>query len=100
MDRLAEAAFCARRVARILGLPPEKVHDICVPGLGSCGRNDAGDAGIDAALLSKAAGRPVRVQGMRWEGHGWDPKGRTGLDSPYPRRARQRWRGDQLRARE
>jgi nicotinate dehydrogenase subunit B len=25
--------------------------------------------------LSKAAGRPVRVQGMRCEGHGWDPKG-------------------------
>ena len=20
-------------------------------------------------------GRPVRVQGMRYEGHGWDPKG-------------------------
>jgi hypothetical protein len=26
-------------------------------------------------LLSKAVGRPVRVQGMRYEGHGWDPKG-------------------------
>jgi nicotinate dehydrogenase subunit B len=51
------------------------VHGIWVPGPGSYGRNDAGDAGIDAALLSKAVGRPVRVQGMRWEGHGWDPKG-------------------------
>jgi hypothetical protein len=27
----------------------------------------ARDAGIDAALLSKAVGRPVRVQGMRFE---------------------------------
>jgi nicotinate dehydrogenase subunit B len=44
-------------------------------GPGSYGRNDAGDAGIDTALLSKAVGRPVRVQGMRYEGHGWDPKG-------------------------
>src|SRR5271166_2516139 len=61
--------------ARVLGLPPDKVHGIWVPGPGSYGRNDAGDAGIDAALLSKAVGRPVRVQGMRWEGHGWDPKG-------------------------
>jgi nicotinate dehydrogenase subunit B len=26
-------------------------------------------------LLSKAVGRPVRVQGMRYEGHAWDPKG-------------------------
>jgi nicotinate dehydrogenase subunit B len=42
---------------------------------GSHGGNDAGDAGTDAALLSKAVGRLVRVQGMRWEGHGWDPKG-------------------------
>jgi nicotinate dehydrogenase subunit B len=46
-----------------------------VPGPGSYRRNDAGDAGIDAALLSKAVGRSVRVQGMRYEGHGWDPKG-------------------------
>jgi hypothetical protein len=62
-------------VARALGLAQDKAHGIWVPGPGSYGRNDAGDAGIDAALLSKALGRPVRVQGMRWEGHGWDPKG-------------------------
>jgi nicotinate dehydrogenase subunit B len=67
--------FARDGVAHILGLPEEKVHGIWVPGPGSYGRNDAGDAGIDAALLSKAVGRPVRVQGMRWEGHGWDPKG-------------------------
>jgi CO/xanthine dehydrogenase Mo-binding subunit len=67
--------FARDGVAGILGLPPEKVHGIWVPGPGSYGRNDAGDAGIDAALLSKAVGRPVRVQGMRYEGHGWDPKG-------------------------
>ena len=35
----------------------------------------AKDAGIGAVLLSKAVGRPVRVQGMRYEGHAWDPKG-------------------------
>jgi nicotinate dehydrogenase subunit B len=67
--------FARDGVARILGLPEEEVHGIWVPGPGSYGRNDAGDAGIDAALLSKAVGRPVRVQGMRFEGHGWDPKG-------------------------
>jgi nicotinate dehydrogenase subunit B len=79
--------FARDGVARALGFPPEKVHGIWVPGPGSYGRNDAGDAGIDAALLSKAVGRPVRVQGMRYEGHGWDPKGpasihraRTALD--------------------
>ena len=51
------------------------MHGSWVPGPGSCGRNDAGDAGIDAAMLSDAVGRLVRVQGMRYEGHGWDPKG-------------------------
>jgi len=67
--------FARDGVARVLGLAQDKVHGIWVPGPGSYGRNDAGDAGIDAALLSKAVGRPVRVQGMRYEGHGWDPKG-------------------------
>jgi nicotinate dehydrogenase subunit B len=59
----------------VLGLPQEKVHGIWVPGPGSYGRNDADDTVSDAALLSKAIGHPVRVQGMRHEGHGWDPKG-------------------------
>ena len=37
-------------------------------GPGSYGRNDSGDAVMDAAVLSKAVGKPVRVQGMRYEG--------------------------------
>jgi CO/xanthine dehydrogenase Mo-binding subunit len=48
---------------------------IWVPGPGSYGRNDAGDAALDAAMLSKLSGRPVRVQGMRNDGIAWDPKG-------------------------
>lgn len=62
-------------VAKLLGLPAEAVRAIWVPGPGSYGRNDAGDAGQDAAWLSKRLGRPVRVQYMRHEGTGWDPKG-------------------------
>ena len=75
-------------VAKLVGLPVEKVRAIWVPGPGSYGRNDAGDAVMDAALLSKLAGKPVRVQYMRSEGTGWDPKGpacvylgRAGLDA-------------------
>jgi len=67
--------FARDGVAGILGLPPERVHGIWVPGPGSYGRNDAGDAALDAAVLAKELRRPVRVQGMRHEGHGWDPKG-------------------------
>lgn len=67
--------YTAEGVAKILNRPLDKVHAIWVPGPGSYGRNDAGDAAIDAAVLSQLAGRPVRLQGMRYEGHGWDPKG-------------------------
>ncbi len=62
-------------VARLLNLPREKVHAIWMQGPGSYGRNDAGDAAMDAALLSRELGRPVRVQYSREEGHAWDAKG-------------------------
>jgi nicotinate dehydrogenase subunit B len=67
--------FTQLGVATLLGVPPEKVRAVWVPGPGSYGRNDAGDAAMDAALLSKLTGKPVRVQGMRQDGIAWDPKG-------------------------
>ncbi|MGB7541621.1 MAG: molybdopterin cofactor-binding domain-containing protein [Burkholderiales bacterium] len=67
--------FSQLGVAKILDMPPGQVHVIWVPGPGSYGRNDAGDAAIDAALLSRLTGKPVRVQGMRRDGIAWDPKG-------------------------
>jgi nicotinate dehydrogenase subunit B len=71
--------FVRDGVAATLGMKPETVHAIWVAGPGSYGRNDAGDAAIDAALLSRAVGKPVRLQGMRSDGHGWDPKGPASL---------------------
>lgn len=62
-------------VAALLGLDPEKVICYSMIGPGSYGRNDSGDVVMDAAVLSRAVGKPVRVQSMRHEGHGWDPKG-------------------------
>ncbi|HEY6239879.1 MAG TPA: molybdopterin cofactor-binding domain-containing protein [Burkholderiales bacterium] len=67
--------FVQGGVATLLGLAPEKVRVVWIPGPGSYGRNDAGDAALDAAMLSKLTGRPVRVQGMRQDGIAWDPKG-------------------------
>ena len=74
--------------ARICGMPPEKVRTTWVAGPGSYGRNDAGDAAVDAALVSKLTGKPVRMQYMRHDGTAWDPKGpavvysaRAGLDA-------------------
>jgi CO/xanthine dehydrogenase Mo-binding subunit len=67
--------FVRDGVAATLGVPAEKVRGIWVPGPGSYGRNDAGDAAADAALLAKAVGRPVRLQYTREQGTAWDPKG-------------------------
>ncbi len=67
--------FTRDGVAAILGMKPEQVHGIWIPGPGCYGRNDAGDAAMDAALLAKAVGKPVRLQYMRDQGTGWDPKG-------------------------
>ena len=61
--------------ATIFGLPPEKVRLIYLDGAGCYGMNGHEDAAADAALLSRATGRPVRVQWMREDEHGFDPKG-------------------------
>ncbi len=61
--------------ARVLGLERERVRVIYMDGAGSYGPNGADDAAIEAALLSRAVGRPVRVQWSRQEEHGLDTKG-------------------------
>jgi nicotinate dehydrogenase subunit B len=67
--------FVRDGIAATLGLPVDKVDCIWVVGPGSYGRNDADDCAMDAAVLTKAVGRPVRLQYMREQGTGWDPKG-------------------------
>jgi CO/xanthine dehydrogenase Mo-binding subunit len=76
----------ARGAAALLNLG--YVRGIWMPGPGSYGRSDAGDGAMDAVILSRAVGAPVRVQWMRNEGHAWDPKSpasvitcRAGLDA-------------------
>ena len=61
--------------ARFLRLPKEKVRLIYLEGSGCYGMNGHEDAAADAAILSQAVGRPVRVQWSRADEHGWDPKG-------------------------
>ena len=63
------------QVAALLALPKEKVRLIYVEGAGCYGRNGHEDATADAAVISQALGKPVRVQWMRHDEHGWDPKG-------------------------
>jgi CO/xanthine dehydrogenase Mo-binding subunit len=63
------------RLGRLLGLPADRVRVIYLDGSGCYGMNGHDDAAADAALLSRAVGRPVRVQWTREDEHGWDPKG-------------------------
>ena len=76
-------------IAELLGMREENVRVIHREGAGCYGHNGADDAAADAALIAAALpGRPVRVQWMREQEHGWEPYGtamttrmRGGVDS-------------------
>lgn len=61
-------------LAQLAGLPVEKVHVIHVEGAGSYGQNGSDDAAADAAILSQAVSRPVRLQWSRQDEFVWEPK--------------------------
>jgi CO/xanthine dehydrogenase Mo-binding subunit len=70
-----------------LGLPLENVRVVYVRGSGCYGLNGADAVSFDAALLSQAAGKPVRVQLSRQDEMAWENFGsacvieqRAGLD--------------------
>ncbi len=74
--------------AMVLGLPPEKVRVVFRMGSGCYGLNGAEAVSYDAALLSQAAGKPVRVQLTRKDEMAWENYGsafvidqRVGLDA-------------------
>jgi CO/xanthine dehydrogenase Mo-binding subunit len=63
-------------IAMLLGTRPEDVRVVYVQGSGCYGINGADTVSYDAALLSQAVGRPVRVQltrrdEMAWENYGF-----------------------------
>ena len=62
-------------LVKLFGLPADGTRVIFLPGAGSYGGNGNDDVAADAVLLSKIVGLPVRVQWMRHDEHGWDPKG-------------------------
>jgi nicotinate dehydrogenase subunit B len=61
--------------ARFLGLDPKNVRLVYLDGAGCYGMNGHEDAAADAAIMSQAVGKPVRLQWMREDEHGLDPKG-------------------------
>ena len=64
-----------KQIAHMLDMKPEDVRCVYIEGAGCYGRNGHEDAAADAALLAKESEFPVRVQWMREDEHGWDPKG-------------------------
>lgn len=74
--------------ARVLGFKDQQVHVIYKEGSGCYGLNGADTSSIDAVLMSRAVGAPVRVQWMRDDEHVWEHYGtpmvmtaRAGLDA-------------------
>ena len=75
-------------LAEVLGLPVNKVRVQYVEGSGTFGRSCYEDCAQAAAVMSQAVGKPVRVQFMRSDEHGWDDYGpahladvRAGIDA-------------------
>ncbi|MGI9153527.1 MAG: molybdopterin cofactor-binding domain-containing protein, partial [Rubrivivax sp.] len=66
-------------LALLTGLPDTAVDVVRLEAAGCYGRNGADDVTADAALLSRAVGRPVRVQLTREQEHQWEPKGAAQL---------------------
>ena len=72
----SQGTFRTRQnVAALLKLPEKNVRVIYREGSGCYGRLSADDVPQDAAVMSRAVGKPVRVQWMRDDEHGWESKG-------------------------
>jgi nicotinate dehydrogenase subunit B len=66
-------------LAILLQRPEHEIDVIRLEAAGCYGRNCADDVTADAVLLSRAVGRPVRVQLTREQEHAWEPKGTAQL---------------------
>jgi nicotinate dehydrogenase subunit B len=66
-------------LALLLARPERDIEVIRMEAAGCYGRNCADDVSADAVLLSRAVGRPVRVQLTREQEHAWEPKGTAQL---------------------
>jgi nicotinate dehydrogenase subunit B len=66
-------------LALLIGRPEADIDLIRMEAAGCYGRNCADDVTADALLLSRAVGRPVRVQLTREQEHVWEPKGTAQL---------------------
>ncbi|QKJ86871.1 nicotinate dehydrogenase subunit B [Paramixta manurensis] len=66
-------------IAWLLECDEQKIEVSRMEAAGCYGRNCADDVAADAVLLSRAVGKPVRVQLTREQEHVWEPKGTAQL---------------------
>lgn len=66
-------------LALLIERPDSEIEVTRLEAAGCYGRNCADDVTADALLLSRAVGRPVRVQLTREQEHAWEPKGTAQL---------------------
>ncbi|MEB2529405.1 molybdopterin cofactor-binding domain-containing protein, partial [Kocuria rosea] len=66
-------------LALLIQRPESEIDVIRMEAAGCYGRNCADDVSADALLLSRAIGKPVRVQLTREQEHAWEPKGTAQL---------------------
>lgn len=64
-----------RELSNLFEIPLDNITVIHADGAGCYGHNGADDAAFDAAMLAKAAGRPVRLQWSREDEFSWSPHG-------------------------
>src|SRR5436305_10410232 len=62
-------------LSTLLGIPATNIRVIWYEGSSSYGGGQQGEAAEQAALISQKIGKPVRLQWMRWDQHGWDHYG-------------------------
>jgi CO/xanthine dehydrogenase Mo-binding subunit len=63
------------KLAQALDIPEQNIRVQFFDGSGVYGPSTYDDVAVSAAVLSQAVGKPVRLQFMRWDEHGWDTHG-------------------------
>jgi CO/xanthine dehydrogenase Mo-binding subunit len=87
MDLNRATVFCsvqslngvAEDISEVIGLEPRNIRIVFYEGSSSYGTGQLVDTYLAAAAVSKAVGKPVRMQWMRWDQQGWDEFGPAAL---------------------